>query len=101
MLTSVSFLNSNKKVLPQIICSNEDMFKKTLDEYSLTLNSTTFYSFALNIKFSQAQIGGGTFLVEGFKTDENYEVQRATCYTKNRAKTYQRAKFDGAWNLFS
>ena len=77
------------------------MFKKTLDEYSSTLNSTTFYSFALNIKFPQAQIGGGTFLIEGFKTDENYEVQRTICYAKNRTKTYQRAKFDGAWNLFS
>ena len=101
VLGAINELNSNKKVLPKIICNNEDEFKKILDEYSLTLNSTVFYSFALNINFSQVQIGGGNFLIEGFKTDENYEVQRAICYTKNKTKAYQRSKFDGTWNLFN
>lgn len=94
-------LNSNKKRLQQITCHNEDDFKKAMDNYSLSLGSNTFYIFSLNLSFSQAQIGGGIFLVEGYKANDKYEFQRVTSYAEQGTRKLQRSKFDGAWNLFS
>lgn len=73
-----------------------------LDTYSNAFNNWTWYRLVLGLSKAHPILGGGTFYIEGFKTDPNYEYQTAQIYTSGTSgiRIYRRAKSEGVWNTW-
>lgn len=84
------------------IIPTDSLDASLLDTYSNTFNNCTWYRLVMSLTRLHPILGGGTFYVEGFKTDNNYEYQTAQIYTNEASGTrmYKRCKSVGIWNTW-
>ncbi len=75
-----------------------ETFNVIYDDFSKNTSNTSWYSFAVTHIAAHNILGGGVYYVEGFKTNERYEWQKATSYESTSIRQFARSKVNGAWN---
>ena len=85
-------------LIPNIAINNEDELMAYLD--NITDTDETWYrrTFGLNIAVSIWPVGGGgAYYVEGYRTSEKYEWQKAMSYG-DPIRCFMRSKRNGVWS---
>lgn len=97
---AISSLNTGltELLIPNIAINNEDELMAYLD--NITDTDETWYrrTFGLNIAVSIWPVGGGgVYYVEGYRTSEKYEWQKAMSYG-DPIRCFMRSKRNGVWS---
>lgn len=77
--------------------SNDQEVDEYLGDYSQPYAPHTHYYIALNLAFVHSTLGGGDMLIEGYKSNENYEWQKATKYDSSGIVSFARSKMNQIW----
>jgi hypothetical protein len=90
-------LTTNQLPVVQGLLSQEliDNYYNTI---SNGMNDSTFYRRSVYHGYGHSILGGGVFILDGFKSDSLYETQKIRCYSgDNSAREYTRSKYNGSW----
>ena len=71
------------------------------DNLSSSIQNYVWYRRIASHYVSHTTLGGGTFVVEGFKTSNNFEIQSAMTYRSNGMRHYTRIKYSGVWTSWA
>lgn len=99
--TIVGALNelNSKLYLPIRSLGNETDVNNYLDNYSDSFPNNTHYYTAISLTASHPKLGGGTHLIEGYKTSGDFEWQQATTYASAGGIIRRvRSKYSGIWS---
>lgn len=78
--------------------TDDDTTKTYLDNISKDMPNVTAYRRAVNLNYVNQILGGGQFLIEGFKYNNDYEYQIAMRYsTLGSVTMLGRSKYKGVW----
>lgn len=83
-----------KYLLPPKVINNQSELDIAINNIP-TINSE-WYRSSINV-LADLTLGGGVWYIEGFKTNTNYEWQKATSYHTNNTRCMSRVKWDGTW----
>lgn len=90
--------SAQNMVLPNYKAASESDADNYMDNYSNPLPNDTHYFTIVNLSVSHSSLGGGGFLVEGTKTTNQWEWQKATKYnTTSGIEIHARTKRNGTW----
>lgn len=97
VLGAIDELNS-KLYLPIRSLGNETDVNNYLDNYSDSFPDNTHYYTAISLNAMHPQLGGGSHLIEGYKTSGDFEWQQTTTYTSAGGIIRRaRSKYSGIW----
>lgn len=90
--------NAQQVILPEHQSTSEADTDNYLDNYSSSFAGNTHYFGAINLATGHSDIGGGHFLLEGYKTTTDYEWQQMTSYDSRLGFSRKiRSKYNGVW----
>ena len=90
--------SAQNMVLPNYKAASESDADNYMDNYSNPLPNDTHYFTIVNLSVLHSSLGGGHFLVEGTKTTNQWEWQKATTYNATSGiNIHARTKSNGAW----
>lgn len=97
IMINSSQLNTDR-ILPEIVIREDNL--NVLDSVleSTSSNDKSYYRRSVNITTHNASLGGGFWLLEGYRVNELYEWQFARTYTAGECK--YRAKYEGTWGVW-
>ena len=97
LVGAIDELNS-KLYLPIRSLGNETDVNNYLDNYSDSFPDNTHYYTAISLNAMHPQLGGGSHLIEGYKTSGDFEWQQTTTYTSAGGIIRRaRSKYSGIW----
>lgn len=98
VLGGINELNS-KLYLPIRSLGNETDVDNYLDNYSDSFPNNTHYYTAISLTATHPKLGGGAHLIEGYKSNGNFEWQQATTYNPAGGIIRRvRSKYSGIWS---
>lgn len=84
--------------LQQDSLPDETTTNSFLDNYSASFQINTHYYICISLGFAHSVLGGGSLLIEGQKTSDQWEWQKSTKYnTINGIEIKVRTKGSGTW----
>ena len=90
--------SAQNMVLPNYKAASESDADNYMDNYSNPLPNDTHYFTIVNLSVLHSSLGGGHFLVEGTKTTNKWEWQKATTYNVTSGiGIHARSKSNGTW----
>ena len=90
--------SAQNMVIPNYRAASESDADNYMDNYSNPLPNDTHYFTNVNLAVVHSSLGGGSFLVEGTKTTNQWEWQKATKYnTTSGIDIHVRTKSNGTW----
>lgn len=90
--------DAQQVILPEHQSTSEADTDNYLDNYSSSFAGNTHYFGAINLATGHSDIGGGHFLLEGYKTTTDYEWQQMTSYDSRLGFLRKiRSKYNGVW----
>jgi hypothetical protein len=96
------FPDMSKYAFTSTSMNTETDINNFYDNCSADITPNTMYSNIVAHGVSHSILGGGTFLIEGFKLNASYEHQMVRSYAGGATgiKMFVRSKYNGAWNAW-
>ena len=80
------------------VLADEAAINNVYDNWSSAMNDSTWYRGVISHNVSHSVLGGGTWYLEGYKTDAYYEWQCIRSYSGTGIRMFVRSKYNGTWN---
>lgn len=81
--------------------TKESIIRDFYDNYSSDMKNYTHYYACVDHYVGYDILGGGSFLLEGFKRSNDYEYQEAKTYSSNGMQLFTRSKSNGTWTSWA
>ena len=81
----------------EVSLSSENDINDYYNTVSDSLGNGVHYTRIVNHNFAHSVLGGGSYFLEGVKTDKDYQWQKITSYSSVKVSSFERVCVGGVW----